>query len=57
MSKMGNHRIKLQEHPDYELGFKDREKGSYLAPGYQEYRRSKDAYDLGWDDAAEKYDE
>ena len=51
MSRMGNHRIELQEHSDYELGFKDRKKRRYFAPGIKEYRQSKEAYDLGWNDA------
>ena len=35
MSRMGNHRIELQEHSDYELGFKDRKEAEIFCAGDQ----------------------
>jgi hypothetical protein len=54
MSKIGNHRVGMQENPLYEEGWKAFCKGverDYVEDGQPFYAEDNAAWQLGWDDA------
>lgn len=54
MSKIGNHRVGLQEHPCYEDGYAAFDIGitrDYVEDGQPYYAEDNAAWQLGWDDA------
>lgn len=55
MSKIGNHRVGMQENPLYEEGWKAFCKGverDYVEDGQPLYAEDNAAWQLGWEDAA-----